>query len=166
MPPTIPAFSTVGNTAGGALGYQAFNYGGSNLPLLTPDTPPNAIANNAMHTLTDGPPLWRTINSTVLSFDEKSIAFACIASQGGTGAVPKTIPCTIQLAGKKAGSGVTVVQDLVYNPGLLGTHFNKTAIAGSFSKLTEVDVSVVEAPVPNNLVTVLFDTHVYDAYLQ
>lgn len=135
------------------------------LGFLAPDTPPITIGNDFRATLADGPPYWRTINSTVLSFDEKSIAYACIQTKAGIGGAPKTLPCTIQLAGKKAGSQDTVLQDLRYDPGVLGTSFNKTTFGKSFTGLMEVDVAVIVAPVAPELITVLFDTHTYDAYL-
>ena len=76
----------------------------------------------------------------------------------------KTISCTIQLAGKKYGTGNTVVQDLVYDPGLLGNKLNKTTFGADFVGLTEVDVTLASSPVGDPETVIIIDSHAYYAY--
>ena len=98
-------------------------------------------------------------------FDENSIYYACqLYDATGNPSVP--ITCTIQLAGVKYGTGATVTQELVYNPGLLpvaGTFANATFGTG-FKGLTRVDVQLADAPLPGTVIVVNLDSHAYTAY--
>ena len=75
------------------------------------------------------------------------------------------ITCTIQLTGVKLGTGNTVVQELVYNPGLLpvADTFAVAYFGDNFKGLTRVDVQLADAPVPGMLIVINFDDHVYKA---
>ena len=76
------------------------------------------------------------------------------------------ITCTIQLAGVKYGTGSTVSQELVYNPGPLpvGGIFAMASFGDSFKGLTRVDVQLADAPLPGTVIVVNFDSHAYTAY--
>ena len=110
------------------------------------------------------------MNNSVAYFDEKSICYACIVDAVAAADVPTT--CTIQLTGQKytgtSVRGASVVQELVYNPGLLpvaGT-FNCTTLAATFAKLVRVDIALISTALPNpeDQVVPLFDNNAYVAY--
>ena len=75
--------------------------------------------------------------------------------------------CTIQLTGIKYNTGLTVLQELLYNPALVpaGQSFAMATFPTSFTNLVEVDVQVVSAAVDTALVVVTFDNNDYTAYL-
>lgn len=104
----------------------------------------------------EGQRFWRSMNSTIAYFNEKTIAYACVA---GT----KPVSCTIQVAGVKRISGNTVVQDLVYNPGTLGTAMATGSFSSDFTELTKVIVTLASAVVPETSLAIVFDTHEYVA---
>lgn len=56
------------------------------------------------------------------------------------------------------------MQDLVYDPGLLGNQMNRTTFGQSFTDLTEVVATVASASLPETDVVTVFDSHAYDAY--
>ncbi|CAF9912447.1 MAG: hypothetical protein HETSPECPRED_000941 [Heterodermia speciosa] len=98
-------------------------------------------------------------------FDENSIYYAC-QLYDATGNPSDPITCTIQLAGVKYDTNATVVQELVYNPGLLpvaGT-FASASFGTSFKGLKSVDVQLADAPLPGTVIVVNFDSHAYTAY--
>lgn len=132
---------------------------------LKADTKPQVIGSGATGQLTRGQRYWRPINSSVVSFDEKSIAYGCQLYEGA-GSVPIPTTCTIQLASKKLGTLDTVVQDLVYNPVLLGNSLNRTTFGKGFTGLTETVATVADSAVPGDTIVMIFDTHAYDATLK
>lgn len=74
--------------------------------------------------------------------------------------------CTIQLTGVKAGTGVTVVEEILYNTDTVpvNEHFVFKTFPTTFSNLVEVDVEVVSAAVDTVNVVVLIDNNAYTAY--
>lgn len=74
--------------------------------------------------------------------------------------------CTIQLTGVKYSTGVTVVQELLYDPAVVpvGQSFAIATFPTTFTNLVEVDVQVVSAAIDNALVVVTFDNNAYTAY--
>ena len=90
-------FSKVGDSAGGALHYNAFSYndlifGDPEDITAHPDTPPYVISEDISGS---AQPYWRPINNSVISFDEKSIAYACYSAFVGWVSVPIAVKCTI-----------------------------------------------------------------------
>ena len=84
-----------------------------------------------------------------------------------TAAVLKTVSCTIQLTGVDYESGDTVVQELPYSPGLLGTTFNFTTFPSDFALVTRVNVNLLEvAGGVTDGVIPLLDSHSYVVYNQ
>lgn len=75
----------------------------------------------------------------------------------------KPVSCTIQVAGRKRITGEVVVQDLVYNPGTLGNAMTKGYFSPDFKELTEVDVTLASAVVPETSLAIVFDSHEYEA---
>ncbi|KAI9808932.1 MAG: hypothetical protein M1826_004005 [Phylliscum demangeonii] len=83
--------------------------------------------------------------STLKSFDLQSLYYACTLNTGR--AVP--LPCTIQLSGKKAGTGATVGPKLInFNPPSVagtGVSTTKASLAfASFSDLTALSQLTLE----------------------
>ena len=155
------------NTAGGFIYYNSFSYrneSGVDALTLQAPSPPNVIATGLVQQTNTGQSAFLPINDTVLSFDENSIYYACIYNTVGTAG--KTTTCTLQLTGVVSGTGITVVQELPYNPTLLLSKFNFTTFASTFRSLTRVNIAVISAPVPLDLVLPLFDSHTYTANLR
>ncbi|KAL8803972.1 MAG: hypothetical protein Q9182_002844 [Xanthomendoza sp. 2 TL-2023] len=164
--PLVPVASNVGNTAGGALKYDAFGYADHSTTATTLRVPSGSycIGSGVTAQETRGQPGWGLINSTYLYFNETSIFYSCQLYDGtGNPAVP--ISCTIQAAGVKYDTGITVVQELIYNPtpGKIGQGFNSTTFASSFSYLSSVNIQLVSAILPNTVVVINFDSHSYRA---
>lgn len=103
----------------------------------------------------------------MLCFEENSIFYSC-QLYDATGNPSVQITCTIQVTGVKYGTGATVLQELVYNPGLLpvaGT-FASASSGDSFKGLTRADVQLADAPLPGTLIVINFDNHAYTAYFK
>ncbi|KAI9661401.1 MAG: hypothetical protein M1831_003134 [Alyxoria varia] len=151
-------------TTRNALTYNAFDFFTSNDPtvLLKAASPPNFIGTTPRSQLTAGQPSYRTANASVLYFDQKYLCYACGTYTAAN--APET--CTIQAAGRKT-DGTTVVQELVYNPGLLSLKggFNCTAFPGTFSKLIRMDFQVLSATTTPTLTLAALDSNKYVAYL-
>lgn len=110
-----------------------------------------------------GQRFWRPLNSSITSYDEKPIAYAC-ALYTAIGTVTKPVTCTIKLASRILGIGKTVERDLVYNPTLLGPVMARTTFSEDFRGVTETVVTLADYPAAKELILVAFDTHAYDAY--
>ncbi|KAL8678374.1 MAG: hypothetical protein Q9186_005268 [Xanthomendoza sp. 1 TL-2023] len=165
--PLVPVASNVGNTAGGALKYDAFAYSDHSTTAVTLRVPsePYCIGSGVTAQSTQGQPGWGLINSTYLYFGESSIFYSCqLYDATGNPSVPTT--CTIQVSGVQYKTGNTVVQELIYNPTLLkiGQGFNSTTFAPNFSQLTSVNVQLISAIAPGTLIVINFDNHEYTAY--
>lgn len=76
---------------------------------------------------------------------------------------------TIQFSGRRACDGKTVVQQLVFNPGLLQVPFNFgfAEFSSDFNCLSRVDVELIQAEISTSsaLATVMLDSMKYDAHL-
>ena len=153
----------------GALNYNSFSLITSNDPtvLVSPPSKPNFITDGVTEQLMAGQPAFTRPNSTVLSFNMKSICYACYTNAANAGE-----SCTIQLSGRRLASlgGATVVQELIYNPSILQTltkaPFNCTTFPLTFAGLDRVDVALISAPAGATVSGVGFDNVGYTAYLQ
>ncbi|KAL8806236.1 MAG: hypothetical protein Q9200_005124 [Gallowayella weberi] len=164
--PLVPVASNVGNTAGGALKYDAFAYADHSTTAVTLRVPSGSycIGSGVTAQATQGQPGWGLINSTYLYFNESSIFYSCqLYDATGNPSIP--ITCTIQVTGVKYKTGITVVQELIYNPTPLkvGQGFNSTTFASSFSYLTSVNVQLISSIVPGTVIVINFDNHNYTA---
>ncbi|KAL6716769.1 hypothetical protein ACLMJK_006337 [Lecanora helva] len=164
----LPLANAVDGTAGGALYYNAFGY--ANLGTLENSTlvtasPPYNIGSGVTAQAKEGAPGWRTMNSSVLYFDETSIYYACQAYDA-TGDPAVGIPCTIQATGYKYGGGKPVTQKFVFTPSLnLPNKFAFGTFSSDFKGLVNVTLSIV--PKLQQALTVIdHDSHSYTAYLK
>lgn len=105
------------------------------------------------------------VSCSVIAYNENSIFYACNVEEGATADVPTT--CTIQVTGVKYGTGITVVQELIYNPGLLpvGQTFNFTTFPTSFQGLVQTNIQIISGAVDTSLIDLTLDNHAYTAYL-
>ncbi|KAG6991420.1 hypothetical protein G7Y79_00052g087600 [Physcia stellaris] len=167
--PLLPAASAINDTAGGALAYSAFSYSDHSTTAATLAVPSGKYCAGSGVTaqLQQGQRGWKGINSSVSYFDENSIFYAC-QLYDATGNPSVAITCTIQVTGVKYGTGTTVLQELVYNPGALpvARTFASASFGDNFKNLTRVDVQLADAPVPGTLIVINLDNHAYTAYFR
>ena len=132
---------------------------------LGPDTLPQIIASGTVLELSEGQCLGRSINNSVAYFDGKPIAYVSLKCLG-VGGLVRCFTCTIQLASVKKDTNFTVVQDLGYDPGLLGTNMNKETFSDSFGNLAEVVVTPASEHLIDASTAIVIDCHTSDAYLK
>lgn len=90
-----------------------------------------------------------------------SLAYGCV-SNTVEASVPVT--CTLQVSGVRT-DGITVVQELAYNPAVLGSKLNTTAFpAVTFGSLKSVSFQVVQAGLPTNNISPVVDNNTYVAF--
>lgn len=80
--------------------------------------------------------------NSVLTFTETFISYARIVAPR-TGQLNVVTTCTIQLTGVVAGSGNTVVQELPFNPELLGDASNSTTFTAKLPLLSHLNVTMI-----------------------
>ena len=171
----IPELSPIDQSATGALTYSAFDYitGPGQLIVAFP-SPPNVAGAGALSELREGKnPGWAARSTpgpngggrvTTRTFNQKSIAYACVVNLQNSVSPPTT--CTIQAAGVRE-DGSTVVKELVFNPG------PNQDIPGNFSVarftpeeewtgLTRVDVQLVNSDVPETVTAIIIDNNEYE----
>lgn len=73
MPGLSPPASPIGNTAGGALVYNTWEYYDVQVltPTLQPASPPNVATYGAAGETVNGQPVWKPMNDSILFFQQK-----------------------------------------------------------------------------------------------
>ncbi|KAK6522925.1 hypothetical protein TWF281_002354 [Arthrobotrys megalospora] len=160
----LPVGDPIDKTAGGYLAYAGLQY---TRPIvgLRPASPPNTASFGLLSlTVLSTSPKWFPINSTIISFDQKSIFYGCVQRTGDAQLTSLAVTCTIQAVGRKR-NGNSVVQELVYEPKLLNlpAPMQKMNFAPEFTDLIRVDVQLVQAAA-TSLTVVFFDNNTYVAH--
>ncbi|KAG8528436.1 uncharacterized protein KY384_007354 [Bacidia gigantensis] len=138
------------------------------------DTPPRVLSDRWKEDAVDPNfrSLWKPTNESVVSYDEKSIALACIVRFPHLKKpdVPEAYPCTIQLVGKKLDKehGIDGNMTLQYN-GFGNYSINNMTLftfGDDFKGLVETSITFSVDPPDHDWygVNLLVDTHAYDAY--
>lgn len=73
MPGLVPPASLIGNTAGGALVYNTWEYYNVQTlaPTLQAKTPPNVATYGAASETANGQPVWKSMNDSIAYFYQK-----------------------------------------------------------------------------------------------
>ena len=141
--------------------YHGFNYTGfgvssDTISILgnTPTTTPNFIYGDPVTTSTLQ---LLPANGKVVHFELCYLYYACTVI-GSTGLAQK---CTIQVTGQKAAEygGGTVIQELVYDPALVGSSYAYVSLQSTtdWQKLVSVTLNVLNPLTPQPVTIAQFD---------